>query len=177
MQSLKTNGDSLAQEFYSIMNKGSSNKITKSAGASESDAVNMLEEDMAMSNEDLSDDLTNQIADMLMDDAGSEESLVEDDLADAVNDLDEYDDAMDKEARIISGLSKIAASLRGKNESFAADVVEATALSIKDDLRKEASRKSHMFSELNKIASDLSNSGDELAADMVRVTISRIKNS
>ena len=91
------------------------------------------------------------------------------------------DSAIDSHAssghKLMAGLGKIASDLRGKGEAFAADMVEATAISISKDLSKEAAEKSHVINNLNKIASDFDNSGDSFAGDMVRVTIKNIIHS
>lgn len=90
------------------------------------------------------------------------------------------DDAIDlfeanaSEKRVLDGLSKIAGGLVAKGEHFAADVVTATALSIKSDLKKEAAVRGGIVSELEKIASELYESADPLAGDIVQATINKI---
>ena len=79
-----------------------------------------------------------------------------------------------KGLKVMYGLGKIAASLRSKGENFAADVVEATAMSINDDLKKEASEKKAVVDHLSKVASKLDKSGDRFAGDLVRTTIDNI---
>ncbi len=76
---------------------------------------------------------------------------------------------------VFEGLGKIVASLRNKEEHFAADVVAATAANIRDDLIKEAASKAFVLDSLKKMASNLRGEGDSLAADMVEVTITKIK--
>nr|BDD46228.1 hypothetical protein 60 [bacterium] len=76
---------------------------------------------------------------------------------------------------IINGLGKIAGSLKSKGHGFASDIVEATAMSIRDDFVKEAAKKMEVTEELTKMAKELSDSGNQIAADMVRVTIDKIK--
>lgn len=78
-------------------------------------------------------------------------------------------------AHILSGLGKIAGSLQAKGHNFASDIVEATAMSIKDDFIKEAEGKARVTSELQKMAKELSDSGNVIASDMVLVTIEKIK--
>jgi len=78
------------------------------------------------------------------------------------------------ETRILNGLEKIASDLRGKGEGFAADVVEATSNSIKDDLRQSVQKRAFLISGLKKIADDLYRSDDPLAGDMVSVTINKL---
>lgn len=80
-----------------------------------------------------------------------------------------------KAEQVLYGLGKIAASLRIKKENFAADVVEATALSIRKDLIKEAQQKHEVFETLTKMASRLEESGDRFAADLVQATLLRIQ--
>ena len=93
-----------------------------------------------------------------------------------------YNEASDSEffsanaAHILNGLGKIAGSLKAKGEFFASDMVEATAMSVKNDFVKEASDRAMVTSELKKIAKELSDSGDNMASDMVMVTINKIKN-
>jgi hypothetical protein len=89
-------------------------------------------------------------------------------------DEEEFFSQFASEEKVLVGLSKIAGSLRAKGESFAADVVEATAISIKGDLKKEAGRKSSVVSGLKKIAEELYRGNDPLAGDMVQVTINKI---
>ena len=182
MHSLKSNGDFLAQEFARIVGK----KVQKDSGApavlnkSAMDSE-FTDEAADLESEANDDSLEDDIADMLVNSADEGADMASDSLDEAVDELnayDHHDSALDdKHANIMSGLSKIASSLRAKDESFAADVVEATALSIMGDLKKEAARIENVTNELSKIASDLESSGDDLSADMVRVTLSRIKNS
>ena len=171
MHSLNNNGDSLAQEFARILGLDSKSKIEKSASLDAEPAAN--------SQESLASDasLEDEIADMIIEPSTGGASMASDSIDDEVSELDAYDHLGDKEAKIMTGLSKIASSLRAKNESFAADVVEATALSIMDDFKKEASSKAHIYNELKKVASELESKGDDLSADMVRVTLSRIQNN
>lgn len=75
---------------------------------------------------------------------------------------------------LLFGLGKIAKDLREKDEGFAADMVEATALGIISDLKKEAAKKLHVISELKKIAASV-DPKDSLAADLIQVTINKIK--
>tara|TARA_Y100000310_G_C20425217_1_gene688723 strand:+ start:71 stop:811 length:741 start_codon:yes stop_codon:yes gene_type:complete len=115
-------------------------------------------------------------------DAALSDLLVEPEAAASDGSVDSVDDAINAFSSnadpaghyIMNGLGKIAGSLRNKGEGFAADVVEATALSIRGDLVKEANRKSGIVSALNKMASNFSSNGDSFAADMVKVTINKI---
>lgn len=171
MHSLNNNGDSLAQEFARILGLDSKSKIEKSASL-EAESVASPQESLAS---DAS--LEDEIADMIIEPSTGGASMASDSIDNEVSELDAYDHLGDKEAKIMTGLSKIASSLRAKNESFAADVVEATALSIMDDFKKEASNKANIYSELKKVASELESKGDDLSADMVRITLSRIQNN
>ena len=188
MYSIRRNGDNIAQEFNRLLSNNQN--IVKTAQDSGGSVTDDVLKDLLVSNaEDESDNAeSDSVADL--------ESQVQD-MADYADD-DEEDEDSKKEASlktsksrrktrarpsndplghyIMSGLGKIAASLRNKNEGFAADVVEATAFSIREDLTKEASRKSNIASALNKMASDFQNSGDSFAADMVKATINKIKS-
>lgn len=75
---------------------------------------------------------------------------------------------------LMSGLGKIEASLRRKGEGFAADLVRTTALSIQDDIVKEASQKTFVIRNLVKMASDLDRRGQRKAASVVKMTIEKI---
>lgn len=171
MHSLKNNGDSLAKEFARILGTNLEPKISKKASLEE---VSEADDKESLANDINLDDA---IADMLIENSDDGVSMASDSIDDDVSELDAYDNLSDKHAKIMNGLSKIASSLRGKNEGFAADVVEATALSIVDDFKKEAQNKAVVCGELNKIASELNRSGDDLSADMVRVTLERIRNN
>ena len=173
MHSLNNNGDSLAQEFARILGLDSKSKIEKSASLELKTAAAAEPQESLASDSSLED----EIADMIIEPSTGGASMASDSIDDEVSELDAYDHLGDKQAKIMTGLSKIASSLRAKSESFAADVVEATALSIMDDFKKEASAKAHIYNELKKMASDLDSKGDELSADMVRVTLSRIQNN
>jgi hypothetical protein len=78
--------------------------------------------------------------------------------------------------KLLFGLGKVASDLRAKEEHFAADMVEATALGIVEDLKKEASEKLEIISKLKKIASSEGTKGT-LAEDLIQVTINKIKKS
>lgn len=97
---------------------------------------------------------------------------------DAMN-SDEADDSADLNAsasdrHLMQGLGKIEASLRRKGEGFAADLVRTTALSIQEDIVKEASQKTYVLRNLIKMASDLDRKGERKAASMVKETIAKI---
>jgi len=82
-----------------------------------------------------------------------------------------------KTLNILKGLGKIAKSLRGKHEEFAADVVESTALSIRRDAMADARKKAVVASELQKISNDLANENKFFASDLVSTTIDKILKS
>jgi hypothetical protein len=186
MYSIRGNGDNIAQEFFNIL--GNSQSLKKVAEVQEDhvdDSVNYVEDPATGS--ELTDD---QLRDLLVDDSGVEGGEVDYniDLEDQIEDMVDYAEDGDqvkaastdlvKEPSgeyIMNGLGKISASLRNKGEGFAADVVEATAFSIRGDLAKEDQRKSGIISSLNKLASDFINSGDSFAADMVQATIVNIQ--
>ncbi len=88
----------------------------------------------------------------------------------------EVNDMMDtKVSFVLNGLGKIAADLRSKNERFAADMVEATAIKIKNEELEKVANKLYVFSELRKISSELLEAGDDFAADMVEVTMNKLR--
>lgn len=78
---------------------------------------------------------------------------------------------------VLEGLGKIAKSLYNKNEDFAGDLVEATAMGIRKDYLKKAAKKIKVINSLNKMASDFYSNGNDLAGDMVTVTIDKIKKN
>ena len=123
------------------------------------------------------DDLTNDINDMIAD------SFAKDHEEHDAKDHEEHDAEdhmlhMSKDAAdIMRGLGKIAGSLKSKGEVFAADVVEATALSIRNDFVKEAKQKSLVINELEKMAERLDKKGNKKAAIQVIKTASKIINS
>ena len=80
-----------------------------------------------------------------------------------------------KMASLMSGLGKIAASLRNEGEDFAADVVEATAISISKEASQKQNGVAAVIGELNKVASDL-RKRDRFAADLVDATINKISS-
>lgn len=173
MHSLRNNGDTLAQEFSRILGTNVQPAIEKKASLES----NLDEAEVSDADSDIENSVEDAIADMLIEPEGDSAGMVSDAIDNHVKDLDAYAHLGAKQSKIMNGLNKIASGLRLKNESFAADVVEATALSILDDINKEANKKSFVIGELKKIAKSLDNSGEELCADMVRVTMSRIKNN
>lgn len=181
---MKTNGDSIAHEFLKIM--GNKSNINKTA------SLNKKAEEGQVSG----GDTTVSVSSDVKDDAVSDEDLADlvsspnDEASDSVvSQIDETIDSLasnrsvgvksasyisEKGIKVMRGLGEITASLRSKGENFAADVVEATAMSIGDDLRKEANEKKTVVSRLQKIAKNLDRSGDKFAGDLVRTTINNI---
>ena len=87
-------------------------------------------------------------------------------------------DLMDTKAQyILKELGKMASNFRQQEQFFAADVVEATAISIRNDLVKEASQKLETILGLKKLASQTQEDGDLFACDLIHTTIKRIKQS
>jgi len=195
MYSIRGNGDGIAGEFLRLV--GKSQNINKTAQEqtvnnpeSQASLREAVEADKKANEASAQDgDLENEIADLLVEDTDSE-SLADtsNSIENEISDMESYsseNNAVKKVGSnpvnprgeyIMSGLGKISASLRNKGEGFAADVVEATAASIRDDLTKEANRKGNMLSTLNKMAADFSSSGDQFAADMVLATMNKINN-
>lgn len=174
----KFSGDNIAKEFFKI-------KAMKKMASGGDETISL--------------DYENHVEDEVVDPADFLQSLnkveetsemeVEDKISDLdswADDVHQVDSAKDfevdflidsKAEETLNGLGKIAGSLRAKGENFASDVVEATALSIKDDLMKEAKAKLEAITVLSKIASDISEHGDRFTADIVEATINKIKNS
>lgn len=85
---------------------------------------------------------------------------------------------VDKKAQyVLFQLGKIAKGLREKNKSFAADMVEVTALEIKDQVMKKASQKLQIVSGLQKMAQESYQKGDHYTGDVISVTVENIKKS
>ena len=134
------------------------------------------------------DSFENEIADLIVEDSEALGADTSGSIENEISDMESYSSTEGGEKKvgsnsvnprgeyIMSGLGRISASLRNKGEGFAADVVEATAASIRGDLTKEANRKGNMLSTLNKMATDFSASGDQFAADMVLATMNKIGN-
>lgn len=185
--------DSIATEMFKLLKK------TAMEEHQEDDAKekpkNKMHEDSSKDRKShkMEDDAMDDIADYL-----SEEDEVEDDSFDSLDDEiqsmhdhaddEEEDDsedslmlqnemkseASDKNLILMKGLGKIEAGLRRKGESFAADLVRATAFDIQEDIVKEAKQKEYVLRNLVKMASNLDSRGESLAADLLRVTINKI---
>lgn len=160
----KNSGDDIASAFKSLMTK----KLQKKASYESQEAEMKMEDDAADA------ELDHAAKDMMV--SHSQEDKNEDLLSEEIDMLSEDDFGPNsKEAKIMRGLGKIAASLRSKGEHFASDVVEATAKSIKGDFVKEASRRKMVSSELQKVARDMRIVGKHRGADLVEASIRRIK--
>ncbi len=180
----KYSGDALAEEFYKVM-------LLKKRAADEAAVpaplANIPEnhvEDEVINPEDFLQKLepTSDFAEREMDqkiqglDSWAKDNIIEDSFAQPEL-YPEEDYLLDRRAtEVLTGLGKIAGSLRLRGEGFASDMVEATALSIRNDLVKEAQKKLKTVNLLTKIASEIEKSGDKFTADMVTATICKIKN-
>ena len=194
----KNSGDELAVNFQKLLkkhiNKYASNNVENSAetptmeNSAETPTMENSAGDMLVSSLDDAPSQESDLLDsMIVDDpTGPDNALVdslENDLGDWENNIEDY--VLDSKAeKIMRGLGKIAGSLKRKGEIFAADVVEATALSIKDDMIKEASVKKNkvaskqkILAELDNMASRLYSKGKKLAAREVIKTASKIARS
>jgi hypothetical protein len=169
MYSLKKNGDNIAQEFAGLLKGAAPRTPAKEAVVKTAS----LEEAPAEAENVVSD---SELEDLILDSEEEREHYASD-LID-VSGLDSYaSEGLVLTARakhIIDGLKKISKDLSNKGESFAADVVEATAKSIIGDFKKEAAKKTEITDSLSKMAKELSDSGDQFAADMVLSTMSKI---
>lgn len=188
---IRTNGDLIAQEFAKLMGGNGIAKtasISKKAeesvsGGDTTVSIDNIKDD-SVSDEDLADlvststqvdddSLINQIDESLDYISDSEEKT--EDLAEEMKQAKNNNKFISKKGmNVMYGLGKIAASLRSKGEGFAADVVEATALSISEDLKKEAAEKKSVISHLEKVAGKLDRKGDKFAGDLVRATMKNI---
>jgi hypothetical protein len=78
---------------------------------------------------------------------------------------------------VLHELGKMAGRLRSEKQAFAADMVEATAMSIKNDLVKEASKKMRVAASLEKMAKDMYSQGDTFSGDLLKATLEQMKRS
>ena len=184
-------GDEIAKAFYNQMKKTAS--VEKKAFSPE----DMLMADDGQADKGLESALTDKIADLEnsvedKEDYVKDSSCVCDEKSESCDecpkckeggcpsDDDSSDDAMDyyvnrEAAHVISELGKMAGRLRRDNKSFAADMVEATAMSIRDDIVKEATQRSLVTSGLKRMAKDMHDSGDKFASDLILATISGLE--
>ena len=175
MFSLRNSGDNLANEFSKLLKKTASSQVFTSPeemGEDQEAASTHSEENMAsthMEGDSTADGMVIKAEDFLLTpERGSHADSIDHSLDSAI------DSFASSGHQLMAGLGKIASDLRKKGENFAADMVEATALSISKDLSKEANEKKNVVDNLSKIASDFDSSGDTFAGDMVRVTIQNI---
>lgn len=166
----RNSGDDLAASFMDLLNKN----IKKTAAMHDQESeMYDHQESMAM------DEENDLIESMLMDMEAAEQ---EDDAMDYMMEHDMEHGMMDymmdsKAQELMSGLGKIAGSLRSKGEHFAADVVEATAISVNQDIIKEASNKRKILTELDGMVGRLSKKGNLKAAKEVIKTARKIAKS
>jgi hypothetical protein len=183
----KYHGDELAKEFYKLvtLKKVASDSSEEKAESLAADLQNHAEDaavDPAQflntldAAPEIAEQLDSEVSDL--DSWAADGSQVEsqDDCGDIPMYSDDTSYLLDQRASVVlNGLGKIAGSLKQRGENFAADIVEATALSIREDMVKEASQKLETITILSKIASDISEDGDQFTADIVKATISKIK--
>jgi hypothetical protein len=198
----KIAADSIANEMFRLLKKASEDnaavnvnvageaKVNESDDAKDSKHHSM--DHMSDDSDDI-DDLHSYLMNSV-DDDGDDASYVDDEI-DSMSDMAAEDDLMREvegshsmqhdgedmmleakasDVRLMQGLGKIEASLRRKGEGFAADLVRTTALSIQEDIVKEASQKNFVLKNLVKMASDLDRKGEREASKMVKSTIMKI---
>ena len=197
----KIAADLIATEMFKIMKKASEDNAAvhvNVAGKADVKENHAEDEDHAEDEADYADDedSVDDLHEYLMssaDDVDDDASYVDDEIEtmrdhsednlmrrfDGSQSMSDADNAMDltakaSDVRLMQGLGKIEASLRRKGEGFAADLVRSTALSIQDDIVKEASQKSYVVKNLVKMASELDRKGEKEAAMMVKSTIMKI---
>lgn len=144
----------------------------------EDDANNKLGKYLMNEDDDDPDDVS-YVDDEIKDMCERSKNDAEDKLMRASESVDDADDgtqllASAEDCHMMEGLGKIEASLRRKGEGFAADLVRTTALSIKDDIVKEAAQKTYVLKNLVKMAADLDARGEKKAASMLKMTVSKI---
>lgn len=82
-----------------------------------------------------------------------------------------------KAAFVLSELGKVAADLRKSGKSLAADMVDVTAIEIKDEAIQKAASKLEVINGLKKMASESFAEGDRFTGDVILATINNIKKS
>lgn len=199
----KIAADLIANEMFSILKKNASweekadDVKTMMSGHADDDSADDDSADDDSADDDSADDAEDNLADYLMsndeDDAEDDASYVDDKIKDMKSMSNDEEDSLMRrfngsaemnsasdmvasasDRHLMEGLGKIEASLRRKGEGFAADLVRTTALSIQEDIVKEASQKTFVLKNLVKMASDLDRKGEKKAADMVKSTIVKI---
>jgi hypothetical protein len=196
----KVAADLIASEMFRLLKKASENDADMAKDMSSDDASDSMHDSVhdgdMVHDKDMMDDASD-LHEFLMHSDGDSENDVSylDDQIDAMDGMandDLTNDLMREEGsyemmndadgllakasdmRLMTGLGRIEASLRNKGEGFAADLVRATASSIKEDIVKEASQRNFVVKNLVKMASDLDRRGDREAARMVKSTIMKI---
>jgi hypothetical protein len=196
----KISADSIANEMFSLLKKNASwqkKANEESVVMKDHTEDNSVEDDSADYSDD-SEDLEDNLEDFLMADDGAEEndaSYVDDEIDNMESMSNNAEDSLmrgvegshnmsandgadlmgsSSDRHLMQGLGKIEASLRRKGEGFAADLVRTTALSIREDIVKEASQKTYVLRSLIKMASNLDRSGNRKAASLVKATITKI---
>ena len=194
-------GDNIAAEFLRLVNENAPQgnleahvKKTASLDDSSDNILNSTAGDFIIDNNTDEpnrsvSDLENKIEDFSSDDTSDEEKILQNITADLserkerakkTNKVERVREgkvsisADKKTVKILRGLGKIANSLRDKGEDFAADVVESTALGIREDAMVEARKKVVVASELEKIAFNLNSEKKFFASDLVSATIDKI---
>ena len=144
----------------------------------EDDAEDDLKSFLLKGDDDSADDDASYVDDEIktMQSHSAEDDLMRQDATENQSDMHGIEGmvASASDRHLMSGLGKIEASLRRKGEGFAADLVRTTALSIQDDIVKEASQKTFVIKNLIKMASDLDRRGQRKAASVVKMTIEKI---
>ncbi len=200
----KIAADSIADEMFSLLRKNASwqkkaNEEIETVKETKDYAKDDSVEDNSADYSDDSDDSEDNLEDFLMADDVEDE----DDASYIDNEIKDMEDMSDdnmkdggdmknslmgqfggskamgeaastSDRHLMEGLGKIEGSLRRKGEGFAADLVRTTALSIQEDIVKEASQKTYVLRNLIKMASDLDRKGERKAASMVKETIAKI---
>lgn len=187
----KHSGDNIALEFLRLTSKKSSQAKVLPEKTASDNHVNSAEdgleevspESFLVSNADDNEspgetELENKIEDLNKSSSKKARMVAIKSIKNrlARNNADGTSYASKKGKTVLSGLGKIEGGLRRKGEGFAADMVRATAMSVKRDLVTEAGRKRHVVSELNKIAFSLKNDGEKFASDLVKTTINKLLN-
>lgn len=193
----KYSGDNIAADFFRLVNKSAPQGKALEAHASDVaaaaaedndandkgvDAKDFLVRNNAVDSNNLIVDLENKIDDF----GGAEVSAspVEANYNNANKRLKVPSKGASKRAasltpdkrtlKILNGLGKIAGGLRRKGEGFAADVVEATAMSVRNESLNEAKKKAFVLTELSKISKDLKSENNSFASDLVLATANKI---
>ena len=191
MNNLK-DSEFLIQEFSKLLNSKKLNKLAADEGSAagvddmsnESDEALMDPERFLLNEEKLEGNALNKAIDSVS--SYGDDGVVPQNTPDletqhssVFKQEDDVGYLIDQRAvKVLNGLGKIAASLRKSGKDFPADVVEVTAVSIRNDLIKEASEKLNTILELKKIASNIQlENPEDFSIDLIEATISRIKTA